>query len=226
MGTAGVGSCAKWDTASKMRRLTRVALVGIALEAGGSAAAAADYAQILPLMSSGRDERREAARALVAAPDPALVAGLVDALFFTPRGQRDELLEVLRVLAGEDAGREYYGWVELLGRREDLRPAPGYLEWKRSLLSRIDRRYGNVLFTGAPARIRLEEIVWGGVPLDGIPALDDPPHVPAAKAGLSGREKVFGVSLGGEHRAYPLRYLSWHEMANDRLGGEPIVLGY
>ena len=32
---------------------------------------------------------------------------------------------------------------------------------------------------------------------------------------------VLGLSVNGEHRAYPIRYMSWHEMANDELGHGP-----
>ena len=37
-------------------------------------------------------------------------------------------------------------------------------------------------------------------------------------------ERVFGVSINGEHRAYPLRIVNPHEMVNDSLGREPFVL--
>ena len=104
-------------------------------------------------------------------------------------------------LTGEKAGERYFDWVELVGRREDLKPKPGYLAYKAELFSRIDPRYPKVLYEGTPARIRLEEIVFGGVPLEGIPALDQPAHGPAAAAkDLSDSEKVFGVSAGGEQR--------------------------
>jgi hypothetical protein len=43
---------------------------------------------------------------------------------------------------------------------------------------------------------------------------------------MLGDELVFGVSAGGEHRAYPRRILSWHEMANDVVGGEPVTLSF
>jgi hypothetical protein len=179
------------------------AVLGLSLAAPDDPVGA--HAALRGLMSRHAQERKDAARRLGAAPDPALVSGLVDALFFTARAQRGELMDVLRVLAGEDAGREYYDWVALVGRRHDLRPAAGYLDWKRELLSRIDPRYANVLYPGAPARIRLEEIVWGGVPLDGIPTLERPPHVAPAKAGLGGGERVLGVSVNGTHRARPFR---------------------
>lgn len=185
------------------------------------------YDLLRQLVDGDRRERREAAKQLVEAEDPSLVPGLVDALFFIPAVERGPALKALRALTGENAGRRYLDWVELIGRRDDLEPAPGYLEWKRELLSLMDKRYGAVLYPGAPARIRLEEVVSGGVAFEGIPALDDPPHVPADEAKrLRDDEQVFGITLGGEARAYPLRYLSWHEMTNDVLGGEPFALSY
>lgn len=198
-------------------------LIAPALQAGSPSS----YDLLRPLVDGDRRERREAAKRLVDAGDPSLVPGLVDALFFTPAANRGPALDALRALTGEDLGRRYLAWVELVGRRDDIEPAPGYLDWKRELLSRIDERYGAVLYAGAPSRIRLEEIVSGGVAFEGIPTLDDPPHVPAHEAKrLRDDEQVFGIVLGGEARAYPLRYLSWHEMTNDVVGGEPFVLSY
>ena len=82
-------------------------------------------------------------------------------------------------------------------------------------------------YDGVKARIRLEEIVWGGVPRDGIPDLTDAPVIPASEVNyINPDDRVFGVSINGEHRAYPLRILNAHEMANDVVGGEPIALAY
>jgi hypothetical protein len=73
----------------------------------------------------------------------------------------------------------------------------------------------------------VEEIVWGGVAKDGIPDLMNPPVLPADKATyLDPFDRVFGLSINGEHRAYPLRILNAHEMANDTLGGVPFALAY
>ena len=185
------------------------------------------HALILTLMAGKPGEQREAAKRLVAAGDLSLVPPMVDALFFTPSAQRGPLLEVLRALTGENPGSRYYDWVELVGRRSDLRGGPEYMAWKALLLSRIDPGYQKIFASGAPSRIAIEEIVWGGVPIDGIPALEDPPRVPAAQGGfLSDRETVFGVTAGGAHHAWPARYLSWHEMVNDTVGGEPVSLAF
>jgi len=154
------------------------------------------------------------------------VPGLVDAVFFTPKRHREALFTALANLTGEDAGTDFYAWVELVGRRGDLTPGSGYVAFKREQFARIDPAYLKVFDPAAPARVRVEEIVFGGARLGGIPELDDPPVAAAADAGLDDDELVFGVELRGVARAYPHRYLSWHEMANDTLGGEPIVLSY
>lgn len=196
--------------------------------ASGPAAlgAAPEHDAIRPLMGEDGRARRAAARALVEADARGLVPGLVDAVFFTPRRLRAEIARTLKSLTGHDGGEDYYAWVEWLGGRDDFPPAPGYVEWKRSQLARIDPAYLRLFNEGVAARIRVEEIVFGGARLDGIPALDDPPHVAAADAPLADDELVFGVELGGATRAYPHRYLSWHEMANDVVGGEPLTLSY
>lgn len=213
------------SSSPRFRSLLAAAVVAGALTPAG--AADESYTPVRLLMSERRSERKEAARKLLESRDVQLVPALVDALFFTPKLARGEMLDVLRGLAGEDAGKDYYDWVELVGRRTELTGRAGYMEWKLSLLTRIDPTYQKIFYPGAPARIRLEEIVCGGVKLDGIPPLEDPPRVPASEAGfLTDRELVFGVSAGGAHRAYPLRFLSWHEMVNDVIGGEPITLSY
>ena len=72
-----------------------------------------------------------------------------------------------------------------------------------------------------------EEILSGGPPKDGIPAIDDPVLISVAeKAGLSEREPVIAVSLMDEMRAYPVRYLLWHEIVNDQIADIPIAVTY
>jgi hypothetical protein len=75
--------------------------------------------------------------------------------------------------------------------------------------------------------IPLDEIVSGGPPKDGIPALTNPKYVPADQADyMRNDEDVLGVSLGGVARAYPIRILSWHEVVNDTFGGEPVLVSW
>lgn len=222
-------------TASAVRTVLLVLVAGLAAAPPVAAApappgrvlsATEGYGLVRELVSGEGGERRRAAGRLIEARDESLVPGIVDGLFFVPTEERGLLLNVLEALTGEQRGRRYLDWVEYVGSRTDLEPKEGYAEWKASLLARIDPRLGS-LVRGATSRIRLEEVVWGGVRFEGIPALDRPRHVPASGAGyLEDDEIVYGVSAGGEHRAYPRRILSWHEMANDVVGGEPLTLSY
>lgn len=118
-------------------------------------------------------------------------------------------------------------WVEWLGQHPEVRPPEGYDAWKGEFLAFIDPGMGAFFYDGVKTSIRLEEAVWGGVPKDGIPDLVNPPVLPGNQAAYLGAlDRVFGVSINGQHRAYPLRVLNPHEMANDVLGGEPIALAY
>ena len=52
------------------------------------------------------------------------------------------------------------------------------------------------------------------------------PTRPAAQADWSDDERILGVVVAGQARAYPVAILNWHELVNDTLGGEPILVGY
>ena len=118
-------------------------------------------------------------------------------------------------------------WIEWLGNHPEIHPPDGFAGWKGDLYSIIDPGLGSFLYDGVKTRIRLEEVVWGGVAKDGIPDLIRPPVIQREDATyLDPSDRVFGVSINGEHRAYPLRILNLHEMANDVVGGVPFALAY
>jgi Protein of unknown function (DUF3179) len=73
----------------------------------------------------------------------------------------------------------------------------------------------------------------GGPSKDGIPAIDAPRFERLADgkaarsiAALGPTEPVISLSIGEDARAYPLRVLIWHEIANDIVGGTPVVVTY
>ncbi|UWQ34535.1 DUF3179 domain-containing protein [Leisingera sp. M527] len=72
------------------------------------------------------------------------------------------------------------------------------------------------------------QIRSGGVPKDGIPALDAPQFTAAAEdRRLMPREPVIALEIeGAPARAYPLRYLTWHEIVNDEVAGVPVAVTY
>ncbi|MFW6447967.1 MAG: DUF3179 domain-containing protein [Halobacteriota archaeon] len=72
----------------------------------------------------------------------------------------------------------------------------------------------------------LDNVVSGGVPRDGIPAIDEPRFADADGADLQDGEPVFGLHRDGVARAYPQKILVWHEVVNDTLGDEPIAVTY
>jgi len=75
--------------------------------------------------------------------------------------------------------------------------------------------------------INVADIMLGGPPKDGIPALTDPAFVPVEKAGfMRSDEQVLGVFLNGVAKAYPTRILSWHELVNDRFRDLPVLVSW
>jgi hypothetical protein len=85
-----------------------------------------------------------------------------------------------------------------------------------------------------------ERLVPAGFPKDGLPALTRPRVLTPAEADafaaelrrahagkfLVGGDRVIGVVVNDVARAYPLRVMNWHEVANDVLGGRPILVTY
>ena len=77
------------------------------------------------------------------------------------------------------------------------------------------------------ASIEFDEIMSGGPPKDGIPAIDDPLFAPAAEVeGLADTEPVISFFVGDDQRAYPLQILMWHEIVNDTIGGIPVAVTF
>lgn len=75
--------------------------------------------------------------------------------------------------------------------------------------------------------IDLAEVVSGGPPKDGIPAIDRPRFVTVAEASwLTPREPVVVVIAGGRMKIYPLQILIWHEIVNDVVGALPVAVTY
>lgn len=72
------------------------------------------------------------------------------------------------------------------------------------------------------------EILSGGPPRDGIPALSNPGFIASAdETRIGAREPVITLELPGEApRAYPIRYLTWHEIVNDVVGGKPVAVTF
>ncbi len=72
------------------------------------------------------------------------------------------------------------------------------------------------------------EILRGGPPKDGIPAIDEPKFVSPEEAAewIAPEEPVVRVQVSDDLRAYPLQILTWHEIVHDTVGGTPLVVTF
>lgn len=163
------------------------------------------------------------------APDRRYVAPLIELLRYAQLGfgaehGYNQRVITLEDLSGQSHGGDWFGWEEWY-QSTDLPTPPGFATWKGKLFASLDPAFAKLLRDGEPTRIRMSELDWGGARFDGVPPLDHPKVVPAAKATfLDGGEPVLGLVVGDAARAYPLRILDWHEVVNDELDGVPVLV--
>jgi len=140
-------------------------------------------------------------------------------------GTRAKIARFLQRQTGKRFGEDFDEWREWMWSLP-YDPHPDYAAFKGTLYSNVDRRIG-AFFRSDKADIRLDEIDWGGVKVNGIPPLTYPRTVPVSEASyLKDSHVVFGLVIDGEARAYPKRILAWHEMAFDRVGGVELTVVY
>jgi len=182
--------------------------------------------------------------AVAGSQDPLYIAPLIDLYFFARTGNTttDEvILLALDTISGQDFEgdwRRYFEWAS----EENIPLPPGYDTFKGAFFSVfVDPEFARFFTEGVAdnANINLLEVVWGGVRVDGIPSLVNATQISPEEATAEGEslssfcrdddcsypaedELVFGVSIDGDSRAYPLRLLNWHEMFNDVVGHAPL----
>lgn len=183
------------------------------------------------LLGSSQAEVTAAADKIIAAQDQRFIGVFIDLmrglhLRLAPPGLYQIYIDALEELSGQQYGSDWPSWVEWYGTT-DIEAPQGYTSWKGALFANIDPRFTDFLQDGFESTIRPEEIQWGGVCVDCIPALQNAMMIPGVEADyLLDEEPVFGLSINGDVRAYPLRQMDWHEMANDVVGGVPVSLAY
>ena len=185
-----------------------------------------DVAQLARMVFARQPGVRDGAlKALGERGELDVVPALIQALRFLPEDdQINAALHALTDAAGIETWHEWILWQE---DHPEIEPFDGFDAFKADAMAVIDENFRLFLRAGVAHEIRLEEIVWGGVRKDGIPALVDPTQLAAAEAAYLGDDElVFGVEIEGDARAYPLRILDWHEMFNDVIGGVPVALAY
>lgn len=72
------------------------------------------------------------------------------------------------------------------------------------------------------------KIIGGGPPKDGIPSIDEPKFVSMSDADewIKDNELVLALSYKGVERVYPLQIMVWHEIVNDIIAGDPVLITY
>ena len=155
------------------------------------------------------------------------VAMLLEAARLTrPPSTRRQIFALLSKRTGQNFGDDAAKWERWMWKQPD-EPDPLYPKFKARFYSLIDPRFSEYFTDTDNAKIRLDEIVWGGVRRDGIPPLDKPQMISAKEATyLDDSNEVFGVSINGDNRCYPKRILAWHEMFKDTVGGQSVCGAY
>jgi len=75
--------------------------------------------------------------------------------------------------------------------------------------------------------VAVNQIKRGGPPRDGIPSIDKPKFVSLADVDyLKADDRVLGLVINNEARAYPIAILNWHEIVNDEFAGQSVVISY
>ena len=149
---------------------------------------------------------------------------LLDVMYFS-RGQINlrPIIKLLEDKTGKRYGSDIFSWLEWMWN-QDQEILPYYGDWMARIHKTRDPKF-ETYFKGRTdqSSIRLDEVRWGGVVQDGIPPLRQPEMWKAEQADYLDEDNVvFGVSINGDHRAYPKRILAWHEMFVDDIGGESI----
>ncbi len=177
------------------------------------------------------DQAQVALRTMVSENRRDMLPSLILGMRYQRRGQigRDYRETFQRM-----TGTSISDWFDAMLWQEEnpqVKPHPSYREIKLKSFERIDPNFlrflGGERGKAENMRIRLEEVTWGGVRVDGIPSLDNPALITANEASyMVDDDLVFGVEINGDARAYPLRIMGWHEMFNDVIGGKPVALAY
>ncbi len=105
-----------------------------------------------------------------------------------------------------------------------------YIDWNRedfpASQANAQVRQGNG-FDLQTVIVPRAEIRSGGPGKDGIPAISSPKFLSTSDANyLQPSDKVIGVEIDNDARAYPIRILNYHEIVNDRISEQPIAVTY
>ena len=175
---------------------------------------------------------------LKSAGDPRIAWMTSDMLRFVPDRQFSAIFaDLASDLLGKDL-RTGNAWGDVTDHliAWDIPAPPDYLPVKRAIFTSVIPGWERIFVEGD---IDWRLVSWGGVLIDDraydttdaacncIPAIDNPVVTTAAEATwLTDDAIVFGISINGEHRAYPRSIMEVREMVNDTLGGRDLGIPY
>ena len=180
---------------------------------------------MLSLMNGNEQNNKRVLKHFDANWNDGYIPMLIDAAYFSRKYEnRVAIIKLLEKKTKKKIGSNLFDWLEWVWNKEE-RILPYHGDWMAKIYQMIDQKFERY-FKGRTnsSLIRLDEVRWGGVLQDGIPPLRQPKMLLAHQAEyLSDSDIVFGISINGDHRAYPKRVLAWHEMFVDKVGGENIA---
>ena len=177
------------------------------------------------LTSPDPTERIELLREIKKDWHPAYIPITLEIFHFVDPIVSTELLVLLEKHTKQNFGRDTNAWFQWLWNHPDYGTIENYDNFKADFYKQIDPRFETYFRDrNDSARVRLDEIRWGGVVQDGIPPLRNPEMITAAEADyLNDDDIVFGIEVNGDVRAYPKRILAWHELFTDTVGGTDVA---
>ncbi len=108
-------------------------------------------------------------------------------------------------------------------------PAPEQSPENIPELTEVEKEMGVKLTEeGVKYIVDPNKLLGGGPPKDGIPSIDNPRYVSVEEADewIEDNELVLAIIYKGVKRVYPLQIMVWHEIVNDIIAGDPILITY
>ncbi|MCH7604710.1 DUF3179 domain-containing protein [Patescibacteria group bacterium] len=116
---------------------------------------------------------------------------------------------------------------QVVGTKEELEERGKLLLEDEEMEKRQETK--EIMITnGIKHSIPFEELLAGGPPKDGIPPIDNPKFILIEEANqwLGDTEPGVAFSRGNTHRFYPYKILVWHEIVNDTIDGQRVLITY
>lgn len=143
--------------------------------------------------------------------------------FKLPTGETVPLEDMM--IMEEDEGMENMSDIMEMMGREDNMDGP-----EETITDTMKTESNREIFVTDDTRhsIPLGEILSGGPGKDGIPSIDNPKFISIAEADklLDDTSVGLGIVHKGETRFYPYQILVWHEIVNDTIAGDPVLVTY